>query len=114
MSVRSGDPVSARSVSWWEVNQFVARLTEQVPDWPLAGTPPWCALDDTDPRKLAAVLDAGQQNALRWETTQDAAAEASKAIAAAVDWRAVAQELSQRNSFYAARPWLKRQAANHA
>jgi hypothetical protein len=87
--------VAIRSVDWWAVHQYVARLIA-VEDWPLAGTPEWCALNDSDPRKLAAVMDFGQHHALRVETAQAALAEASRAIAAAVDWTAVADSIHRR------------------
>lgn len=105
--------MTARSVSWWSVHEFVTRLTELVAAWPMAGTPAWCALDDYDPRKLAAVLDAGQHHALRVETAQEIHAEASKAVAAATDWRAIAQEMHQLHNWRATRPWAIRQSVNH-
>ncbi|OBI08657.1 hypothetical protein A5715_00630 [Mycolicibacter heraklionensis] len=58
-----------------------------------AGTPAWCALDDQHPDKLAAVLAAGVHHALRMDLSQEAAADASKAIAAADDWPAVARAI---------------------
>lgn len=100
--------MSAASVAWWPVHEYVTRITAQVPGWPVAGTPAWCDLDDNDPAKLAAVVDAGQHHALRIETAQEARADASKAVGAAVDWRAIAQDITQRRAFYAARPWMKR------
>lgn len=105
------DLTRSRSVAWWPVHEYVTRLTDRVDSWPMAGTPAWCELTDEDPRKLAAVLDAGQHHALRVEVAQEAAAEASKTISAAVDWRAMAQDISRRRAFYAARPWLKRVVA---
>lgn len=103
--------MSAVTVSWWIVHQFVVRVTEGLADWPAAGTPAWCALGDDDPRKLAAVLDAGQHHALRIEIAQEALAEASKAIAAAADWPGIAREIQQRRDFRATRPWSKRVAS---
>jgi hypothetical protein len=103
--------VSSQQVSWSEVHLFVAPLLEQAGSWPMAGTPAWCLLDDHDPVKWAALLDGAQHHALRLELNQEARAEASKAVAGAVDWPAVAREINQRSSFYAARPWLKRRAS---
>jgi hypothetical protein len=77
----------------------------------MVGTTEWCALDESDPRKLAALLDAAQHWALHLEINQEARAEASKTVSAAADWRAVAQEINQRHNFYAERPWLKRAAS---
>ncbi len=77
----------------------------------MAGTPEWCNLDDDDPRKTAALLDAAQHWALRVETCQQARCDASHAVSGAVDWSALAREINQRTDFYAARPWLKRAAS---
>lgn len=81
--------MSARSVSWWSVHEFVTGVTDGVGEYPVAGTPEWCDLDDDDDRKLAAVLDAGQHHALRMETAQEALADASRAVAASCDWSEV-------------------------
>ena len=109
-------PPASQQVAWWPVLTFVAdRLgvpPTDVPNvarvLPLLGTPAWCALADDDPAKLAAVLDGGCRHALRLELGQEALAEASKAVAAAVDWRAVSAELNQRRTFRAANPWANR------
>ena len=101
--------INSRAVAWWPVHIYVeARL---VADAPLLGTPAWCALDDNDPAKLSAVLDGGQHFALRLDAAQEAAAEASQAVSAAVDWRAVAQEWMQLQAFRTANPWARREAS---
>jgi hypothetical protein len=101
--------LNSRAVAWWPVHVYVeARL---VADAPLLGTPAWCALTDDDPAKLSAVLDGGQHFALRLDAAQEAAAEASQAVSAAVDWRAVAQEWMQLQAFRAANPWARREAS---
>lgn len=105
----------SQSVAWWPVLTFVAdRLGVEptvVPEishrLPLLGTPSWCLLADDDPAKIAAVLDGGCRHALRLELNQEARAEASKAIAAAADWRGVAQELTELHAFRTANPWSK-------
>lgn len=104
--------MGAQAVSWLTVHQYVVdRLRcAGVDSWPTAGTPEWAALPDADPRKLAAVLDAGQHHALRVETAQEALAAASRDIAASADWTAVSSEITARKSFFAERPWLRRQA----
>jgi hypothetical protein len=84
--------VVSQQVAWWEVREFVAAQLDQVEQWPMIGTPAWCLLDDDDPVKLAAVLDAAQHWALRLETCQQARAEASRDVAAGADWRAIAGE----------------------
>jgi hypothetical protein len=85
----------------------------------MAGTPAWCALGDTDPRKVAALFDAAQHWALRVETCQiasirglcDSCPAVSRDISAAEDWVAIAQYIKDHREFYAARPWLKRKPA---
>jgi hypothetical protein len=98
----------SQQVSWWEVRELILPALDQVTDWPMLGTPAWCRLADDDPRKWAALLDGAQHWALRVDSCQEARAEASRAVSAAADWPAVAQEIRQRSEFYAAKPWLKR------
>ena len=104
----TNDPTIARTVDWWAVHQFVAEFLNRIESWPLAGTLEWQRLTDDDARKWASLLDAAQHHALRMETAQDARAEASKAVAAAVDWPAVASEITQRRRWRATRPWAVR------
>ena len=103
-----GMRMSSQQVSWWDVHEFVDPILTQLGSWPMAGSPGWCALNDDDPVKVAALLDAAQHWALRLETNQQVLCEASRQVADAVDWSAMAQEIAQRKAFYAARPWLKR------
>jgi hypothetical protein len=105
--------VSARSVSWWSVHEYVTEFIGTLTEWPMAGTPEWCDLDDYEPRKLAAVLIAGSHHALRVETAQETNAEASKAVAAAADWRGIAEEIHQLHTWRSTRPWATRQAVKH-
>lgn len=112
-------PVSARSVAWWPVLIFVADYLGVKPtavpalfrSLPVPGTPRWCGLDDADPVKLDAVLDAGCRHALRLELAQEALAAASKDISAAADWRCVANELASLTAWRAARPWARGEAS---
>ncbi|OBK85290.1 hypothetical protein A5649_02675 [Mycolicibacter heraklionensis] len=78
-------------MNWWATHQFITALIAQANDLPVAGTPAWCQLADGDPAKLLALAAAGEHAVLRWETAQEAAAEASKAIAASEDWPAFAR-----------------------
>jgi hypothetical protein len=102
--------MSSQQVSWWSVHEFVTAHL-QVDQWPMIGSPAWCLLEDGDPVKLAAVLDAAQHWALRLETGQQAQCEAAREVSAAVDWSALAREELVLNAFYAARPWLRRPAS---
>lgn len=99
---------ASKAVAWWTVHEFVTPLIDTVGDFPMIGTPEWCALADDDPAKSAAIYDAAQHWALRLETCQEARCEASRAISAAVNWSQIAKEMKNIREFYAARPWLKR------
>jgi len=104
---------SSRSVAWYEVHLYVNRMLERlgVHDFPQAGTPEWCALNDSDPVKAVSVLDYGQHHALRVETAQEASCEASQTISAALDWASVAQANRNRAEFCADNPWARRVSA---
>lgn len=105
-------PIGNQQVEWYEsVYLYVAPFLDEVGEWPTIGTVAWRALDDDDPRKIAAILDASQHWALRLETGQIARCGASRDISAAEDWTRVGTELVQHRSFYAARPWLRRRPA---
>ncbi|MGH3633946.1 MAG: DUF2742 domain-containing protein [Mycobacterium sp.] len=99
----------ARQVSWWSVHEWVRRYLDTAGDYPMAGTPAWCLLPDDAREKWAALLDFAQHHALRVETTQQAQADASKQIAAAADWSAVARETQQMAEFRHTRPWMQTQ-----
>jgi hypothetical protein len=96
--------------SWWPVHRFVEAAVghTDISSWPEAGTPAWCALANSDPRKWLAVLDAGQHWVLRLDAQQEARAEASRAVSASADWGRVAFQMRSRSEFYAAKPWLRR------
>jgi hypothetical protein len=84
--------IASQQVSWVDVHEFVLPKLQAVGDWPMVGSPAWCDLGGSDPIKWAALLDAAQHWALRLEACQTARAEASRDVAAAADWRAIAQE----------------------
>jgi Protein of unknown function (DUF2742) len=118
---RSGEPrqgrdgaarcVSSQQVSWWSAHEYAAPLLAEAGSWPTVGTPEWCDLAGSDPRKLAAIFDAAQHWALRLETCQQDQCQASRDISAAEDWSAIGREALILRAFYAARPWLKRVAS---
>ena len=91
-SLNVQDLPASQQVSWWTVREHVSPLLTAVESWPMIGTPAWCDLAPGDARKIAAVFDAAQHWALRVETCQQARCEASRDVAAAADWRAIAQE----------------------
>ena len=99
---------SAQSVNWWDIHQFVAPVLAQAGSWPMAGTPAWCALADDDPAKLAALYSIAENCALHIETAQQAEAQASQAISAAVDWSVIARQVRERQDWLAAHPWARR------
>lgn len=86
----AGSPAS-QQVSWWDTHLFITALVDQFNNAsiPIAGTPDWCALSDTDPAKLMALAVAGEHHVLRVETAQEALAEASRAVAASTNWSTV-------------------------
>lgn len=101
----------SQQVSWWSVHEWVQRYLDAAGHYPPAGTPSWCDLADGDRRKWAALLDAARHWVLRVETHQEQLAEASKAVSAAANWPAVAQEIRDLESFRAACPWANRRAS---
>lgn len=121
VSWRPATDYSRRSqqVSWSDVHAFVLRRLQTVGDWPTAGSPAWCDLDDDSRTKWASLLDAAQHWILRIEYFQTVEAEASSEMSAALDWSAVARALARRDAFLASRgepvehfgPWTDRRAA---
>jgi uncharacterized protein DUF2742 len=85
------------------VHEHVEPLLRYVGRWPTVGTPEWCALAADDRAKVAALYDAARHHALRLELNQEALADASKAVSAAADWKAVALEMQRRRGVYI--PW---------
>lgn len=85
--------MDSRQRAWWPTHEFLTEYLAKanLGGLPVAGTPTWCALADGDPRKLAALAVAGEHHVLRCEIAQEAAADASKAIARSEDWPAVAR-----------------------
>lgn len=90
--------MESRTVDWWAVHTYAEPTLIEVGDWPMVGTLPWQYLPTDDPAKLAAVLDAARHWALRIESNQQAMAEASRSVAAAADWPAVARGIQRRRS----------------
>lgn len=100
--------LSSQQVSWSDVHAFVLPKLELVGDWPMAGSPAWCALGDRHRAKWASLLDAAQHWILRIEYLQQARCEASHDVSAAEDWTAIASTAKDRTDYFSARPWMKR------
>ncbi|WP_235679572.1 DUF2742 domain-containing protein [Mycolicibacterium monacense] len=81
---------------------------------PMAGTPAWGALADSDPRKLLALAAAGEHHALRMETAQAARAEANQEISTAAPWSQIAHQQLQRAQWDEAHPWARPTASRRA
>lgn len=92
--------VSSQQVSWWSVHEYILPFLKRVGAWPMAGTPEWCDLPDSDPAKTAALFEAASHHALRIETAQELRAQASHDISEAADWSAIATEASRRREAY--------------
>jgi hypothetical protein len=91
---------SSRQVSWYSVHEWVQPYLDAARPLPMAGSPEWCQLDDTDPRKVAALFDAAQHWSLRVETCQQQRAETSHDVSGAADWSAIATEIFYRRGAY--------------
>lgn len=92
----AGSPES-QQVAWWPVHEFITAMVNKanVGPLPVAGTPAWCAMTDDDPLKLLSLAASGEHWALRTEVAQEKRAEASRELAAAGGWTALAQRLVQ-------------------
>lgn len=100
-------------ITWEPVHTFVGRLLAGRSTTIICGTPDWIQLDDDDPAKVAALLQAGSRWCLEMEIAQieqqrlDAKASAID-ISQARDWAAVAQRIRDRDAFYRDHPDLRR------
>ncbi|KKB98575.1 hypothetical protein WR43_13865 [Mycolicibacter arupensis] len=94
-TTRSNALTGSRQVSWWPVHEFLEAAVTQANcgQLPIAGTPSWQALADTDLAKLMALAVAGEHHVLRIETDQEHRADAAKVIARAEDWPAVSRQI---------------------
>lgn len=102
------------TVDWDQVRPYVARLV--LPVSPLAGTAPWCDLDDDDPRKIAALITAGNRWVLEEHMRQlrspvIALKDATVALSQELPWQEVAKRIKDRDDFYRQHPDLKRRRA---
>ena len=103
--------IESQQVSWWSVHEFVQKYLDTAGHYPPPRTPAWCELADGDRRKWAALLDAAQHHALRVETAQEQHAQASHDVSAAADGSGISRRIRDERDFYAARPWLRREAS---
>lgn len=97
--INAGGHPSSRQVNWFEVFQFVERWVRSKSSedlniqLPIAGTPQWCAMPDTDARKLMAVIIGGIREALNHEVVQEHRAAASRDVASSTDWSTIARRV---------------------
>ena len=103
-------------ISWGPVHRMVGRLLAGRSTFIVAGSPEWCALDDDDPQKTAALLIAADrwaldQERLHLEHQRIAAKEAAIEISAAKVWSQIARRIRDRNDFYNTNPDLRRRAS---
>lgn len=104
-------------ISWQPVHAFVRGRLAGVGPLPAAGSADWTALDDTDPKKIAAVLRAGERWALEEELRQldDArwcAKQAATDISTALPWTQIAKRIADRDAWRRAHPDLVRKQAS--
>jgi hypothetical protein len=110
---RSSWAVSSREVSATAVYLHIAALLVGVGDWPLCGTPAWTALDDSDPRKAAALAYAALEFVLAEDIRQSAEVQASQDISAAAEWGVLGRRLAEHERFYREHPYLKSSHERH-
>jgi hypothetical protein len=98
---------------WWETHEYLEAYLAQANLGPIpaAGTPNWCALEFSDPRKLLALAIDGEHHVLRCEVAQRASCDASSEISAAADWGHIGRHIRQVNEFYEQKPYLRRVAS---
>jgi hypothetical protein len=89
--------IESRQVNWYEVYAFAERVATErgvaLDHHLLPGTPRWCGMSDGDARKMLSLVLGGVREALINDIRQEAMAEASREIASATDWSAVAQRV---------------------
>lgn len=96
----AGYPAASQQVSWYETFTYASNLAAQHGLsldhhlLPVAGTPQWCGMADTDARKLLALVLGGVREALNHDVAQEHRAEASREISKAADWKKVSRSPS--------------------
>lgn len=80
---------------------------------PTAGSPEWCALQDTDQTKLLAVLSAGVAWVLEQEIDQlarrrEAQKDMALGLLETLPWAQLVRRIEQRDAFYQRNPDLMR------
>ena len=91
--------IESKQVSFWPVHEFAASWAAKYgidlidDDLPHPGTPRWCGLPNDHPHKVAALVLRGSKAVLHDEGDQQALAEASRDIADAANWAAMARRI---------------------
>lgn len=87
----SSDPVIAYAAALLADHDGLVEAGRIIP-----GTPAWVALDDSDPRKLHALIAGGVRDALGNEHRCAAAKQAAVSISAADDWSQIGRRVFAR------------------
>jgi len=103
-------------VNWEAVRDFVYRLPARPNTTIIAGSPEWCALDDDDPAKLAALITAGSRWVLEEEIDQlarrrQAQKDMALGLLETLPWAQICKQIEQRDEFYRKNADLKRRAS---
>ncbi|MEZ0052113.1 hypothetical protein ABIA30_003125 [Mycobacterium sp. MAA66] len=104
-------PTTTRQVDFLIVHEFVAPILREVPAWPAAGTLLWARLEDTDPAKWAALLDAARYQALDLQIQQEHLDGAAKSIAVSQEWADVRRYSRRRAQAIRAGAYIPRRIA---
>lgn len=87
--------MDSRQIGWWSVYELLAPLLGDRPP-ALPGTPTWQQIPDDHPDKWRSLLWTAVWWSLAQDTRQEAAADASREIAAATDWSGLARRITAR------------------
>lgn len=96
---------------WWPVHLYVESKLSTTDRVPPAGTLPWVELDDDDPAKRDAVLQAGVRWAVAEDARQEAMVQASHDVAETVDCQSIARSVLRQEWRRTAGVYIPREVA---
>ncbi|MDX1890123.1 DUF2742 domain-containing protein [Mycolicibacterium sp. 050158] len=97
---------------WWPVHLYVeSKVLTALGSSPTPGTLPWVDLDDDDPAKTDAVLQAGVWWAVAEDAHQEALVQASQDVAGAVDCQSIARGVKRQEWRRTAGVYIPREVA---